>query len=330
MPFPIKGGKHRLRHKVQFNRRGNMASPSQTTSQASASSASEQLEDLLSDASETASPIPQNQSNEPVEEERSRGVIIEEIITDDENSASDPWQDIPIPHRDPVISLPPAMSSAPLQIPSIFTSLPAIRDLLQTQTTLLQDETLEDVIPFLNASSDEVALSSYNRYGVASLDRARHIAFLHKSLQDLPGGYTAADAARPWFFYWALCGLRVMGANVSTYAEGLVSTTRAMQNFGGGFGGGHGMMSHLAPSYATTLSLALVAEPIEGETDAEREERMSLVYGAFDRRRMWEWLGDLKGADGGFAMCIGGEVDVRYVHPVSPGSFSRLVHCWKE
>lgn len=30
-----------------------------------------------------------------------------------------------------------------------------------------------------------------------------------------------------------------------------------MQNPGGGFGGGHGQMSHCAPSYAAILSLAL-------------------------------------------------------------------------
>lgn len=31
-----------------------------------------------------------------------------------------------------------------------------------------------------------------------------------------------------------------------------------MQNPTGGFGGGHGQMSHCAPSYAVTLSLAMV------------------------------------------------------------------------
>jgi protein farnesyltransferase subunit beta len=31
-----------------------------------------------------------------------------------------------------------------------------------------------------------------------------------------------------------------------------------MQNRDGGFGGGHGQISHLAPSYAAILSLAIV------------------------------------------------------------------------
>ena len=34
-----------------------------------------------------------------------------------------------------------------------------------------------------------------------------------------------------------------------------------MQNADGGFGGGHGQISHLAPSYAAVLSLAIVGEP---------------------------------------------------------------------
>ena len=34
-----------------------------------------------------------------------------------------------------------------------------------------------------------------------------------------------------------------------------------MQNHDGGFGGGHGQMSHCAPSYAAVLSLAMLGEP---------------------------------------------------------------------
>lgn len=315
MPIPIKGGNHRPRHKVHFTRRANMASPSQSRSQTSASSASERLEDLLSGTDEGASFINPDLFGTRAEEDRPRGVIIEEITGEDEGTSHPgPWQDVPIPQPSPVTYLPSNMAQpTTLQVPTLFASLPAIRDLLQTDTTLLQDETLEEVIPFLNGTSDELSPSSYNSYGIASLDRARHANFLHKSLQSLPGAYTAADAARPWFFYWAICGLRVLGEDVSGYAERLVETTRATQNFGGGFGGGHGMMSHLASTYATTLALAMVGERKPGESEEMTEERRSLVYGAFDRRKMWEWLGDLKSADGGFAMCVGGEIDVRYV-----------------
>lgn len=34
-----------------------------------------------------------------------------------------------------------------------------------------------------------------------------------------------------------------------------------MQNASGGFGGGHGQISHCAPSYAAVLSLALMGGP---------------------------------------------------------------------
>lgn len=33
-----------------------------------------------------------------------------------------------------------------------------------------------------------------------------------------------------------------------------------MQNPGGGFGGGHGQMSHCAPTYAAILSLAILGD----------------------------------------------------------------------
>lgn len=38
----------------------------------------------------------------------------------------------------------------------------------------------------------------------------------------------------------------------------VISTFKPMQNRTGGFGGGHGQMSHCAPSFAAVLSLALV------------------------------------------------------------------------
>ena len=38
----------------------------------------------------------------------------------------------------------------------------------------------------------------------------------------------------------------------------VTQTFAPMQNFDGGFGGGHGQTSHCAPSYAVILSLAMV------------------------------------------------------------------------
>ena len=38
----------------------------------------------------------------------------------------------------------------------------------------------------------------------------------------------------------------------------MIATLRPMQNPTGGFGGGHGQISHLASSYATILALAMI------------------------------------------------------------------------
>lgn len=46
--------------------------------------------------------------------------------------------------------------------------------------------------------------------------------------------------------------------NLPNFFLSAIATFTPMQNPTGGFGGGHGQMSHCAPSYAVTLSLAMV------------------------------------------------------------------------
>jgi len=179
-------------------------------------------------------------------------------------------------------------------IPDLFTQLPPCRDLLMTESSQDQDETIQECLPFLSGLDSEV---EYNDHGVPRLARNRHIAFLHKSLGRLPAGYVAADASRPWMFYWALNGLATLGEDISGYRERVINTVRPILNETGGFGGGNGQMSHLAPTYAILLSLAIV-----GGHDA---------FDLIDRKSMWKWLSVLKQPDGGFQMSIGGEEDVR-------------------
>lgn len=180
-------------------------------------------------------------------------------------------------------------------LPDLFTKVPPIRDSLETRTSVIQDETIDECLPFLSGLQMDV---KYNEHGVPHLTRDRHIKFLHKSLMQLPAGYVAADASRPWMFYWALTALSTMGEDVSSYRPRLISTVRPIQNATGGFGGGNGQMSHLAPTYAILLSLAIVGG----------EDALDLV----DRKAMWRWLSLLKQEDGGFQMSVGGEEDVRY------------------
>lgn len=179
-------------------------------------------------------------------------------------------------------------------VPSLFTASPLIRDALETETLQLQDETIQECLPFLTGEGHECR----NAHGVPPLYRDRHAKFLHKQLGKLPSMFKSADPSRPWIFYWCLAGLSLLGHDIESYRSRLVETLRPMQNKTGGFGGGFSQTSHLATTYAAVLSLSLV-----GGDEA---------YEVIDRKTMWRWLCSLKQPDGGFQMAVGGEEDVRY------------------
>ncbi|KAK4190845.1 protein farnesyltransferase subunit beta [Podospora australis] len=187
-----------------------------------------------------------------------------------------------------------ARQAASAMIDSLFTQLPPIKDDLVTHTSELQDETVDIVLPFLSGEDEEV---QYNEHGVPNLTREKHIQFLQQSLGRLPGRFVAADASRPWFLYWCLSALAMLGEDVSSYREAVAETARSMQNDSGGFGGGGRQLSHMATTYAVVLALALVG----GEE----------AYEVVDRKAMWKWLCSLKQPDGGFQVCLGGEEDIR-------------------
>lgn len=284
MPFPVKASQ---RHKVHFTRR-TMISP--TT----------KLNNLL--YSTNLAPTPPQP-----------GFVIEE----EEGEARDDEDDINHGHNhnhqrrnldyssSASKATPPNMATKTLNqtvnVPDLYTSVPPIHDLLNTSSSSLQDATIQECLPFLSPSPTSNPALPPNKHGLPHLLRQKHIAFLHKSLGALPAPYTGADASRPWLLYWALCGLATLGEDVSVYRERVVASVRVMQHPEGGFGGGHGQMSHLAPSYAVMLSLAIV----DGGTGE--------AFRCVDRVGMWRWLGRVKGSSGGFAMSIGGEEDVRYV-----------------
>jgi protein farnesyltransferase subunit beta len=180
-------------------------------------------------------------------------------------------------------------------IPDLFTQYPLVRDPLVTQTSQVQDETVEACLPFLRGEEPEDGV--FNEHGVPGLDREKHLNFLRQWLGKLPGRFIALDAGRPWFLYWCLSAMTLLGEDVTPYRAGVVETARTMQNPDGGFGGGGGQLSHLATSYAVVLAIALVG----GEE----------AYEVIDRKAMWRWLGRLKQPDGGFQVCVGGEEDIR-------------------
>ncbi|KAI0973241.1 terpenoid cyclases/protein prenyltransferase alpha-alpha toroid [Xylaria arbuscula] len=180
-------------------------------------------------------------------------------------------------------------------VPDLFTTAPQIKDALVTDTSVRQNAVESSCREFLANKRDGAV--PVNHHGVPSLRRDHHIAFLEKNLGLLPPAYKAADASRPWIFYWCLNGLVLLGADVSKFRDGLVATARSIQNETGGFGGGFGQQSHLATTYAMVLSLAIVG----GEA----------AYQVIDRRAMWKWLCALKQPDGSFRLTLGGEIDVR-------------------
>ena len=274
MPFLIRGKKRSKR--PAFNKRAMNPSETRTGEQTSTGRAEDHG-------------IAQDNTAEIDRSSTSATSIVPSESQDTEFESADEeiWIDEP---ADPV-----TMATSYL-IPTLFTTPPPVRDVLKTESSDEQDETLGVCQPFLTAQSKE--FDYYNKHGVPHLLREKHVAFCHKSLSNYPSGFQRADAARPWFFYWALAALSALGEDTSQYRERLTSTVKPLQNETGGFGGGHGQMSHLAATYATVLALAMV-----GGEDA---------VAAINRRTMWEWLCKLKRADGGFEMSIGGEVDVRY------------------
>lgn len=100
-------------------------------------------------------------------------------------------------------------------VPALFTTLPLIRDELVTESSEMQDETVQECLPFLAEPGGDL-----NLFGVTQLARTKHVHFLHKMISGpLPAGFTAADASRPWMVYWALTGLHLLGEDVTTYRE---------------------------------------------------------------------------------------------------------------
>lgn len=181
-------------------------------------------------------------------------------------------------------TLPPWLQQATLQL---------FHDDLVTTTSKDRKKVTAECLPLLTGRDTQGL--ELNSHGLPRLRRKEHAKFLRSWIDErLPAPYAAIDASRPWFFYWSLAGLSTLGEDVSQYRDRLMETVRPLQNVGGGFGGGHGQLSHCACSYATTLALAAV-----GGLDA------------IDRKAMWHWLGSIKQADGGFCMAVNAEEDIR-------------------
>ncbi|KAJ5923488.1 hypothetical protein N7454_008733 [Penicillium verhagenii] len=103
-------------------------------------------------------------------------------------------------------------------VPDLFTQPPSIRDPLVTDTTDLQDATLEKCLPFLKGIQSSQS-GPFNACGVPALQRDSHVTFAYDSLEDYPGGFMSLDSSRPWMAYWGLASLYLMGEDPTRFRE---------------------------------------------------------------------------------------------------------------
>lgn len=91
-----------------------------------------------------------------------------------------------------------------------------IVDKFKTDSSEVQDETLEAVLPFLEGNPNDFPL---NIFGIPHLQKEKHVKFLKKALGDYPAPFAMMDASRPWLVYWSLQGLSALGYDISEFRE---------------------------------------------------------------------------------------------------------------
>lgn len=134
----------------------------------------------------------------------------------------------------------------------------------------------------------------------AKLRREQTVNFLLRGLKGLSEGYECLDASRPWLVYWILHSLELLNINIEGQQKSeIIQFLSKCQNTTGGFAGGPGQLSHLAPTYAAVNALVILGP-----------EAFDIV----NRKQLVIWLDSLRQADGSFIMHTGGEVDIRGVY----------------
>lgn len=101
------------------------------------------------------------------------------------------------------------------QVPDLYTTPPPIKDSLTTDTSISQDNTVQQCLPHLFATGK--SLLSVNAHGVPSLEREDHVDFLHDAIEN--ARYIPYDAVRPWVLYWSLTAFSLLGENVEKYQQ---------------------------------------------------------------------------------------------------------------
>uniref|UniRef100_H2Z533 Protein farnesyltransferase subunit beta n=1 Tax=Ciona savignyi TaxID=51511 RepID=H2Z533_CIOSA len=128
-----------------------------------------------------------------------------------------------------------------------------------------------------------------------------HTPYLLRGLERLSKSYQCLDASRPWLCYWIVHSLALLKHPIPDEQKlRICKFLSKCQNKEGGFGGGPGQMSHLAPTYAAVNCLCELAT----------EE----AYSVINRKSLLEFLWRMKQKDGSFTMHEGGEADTRSLY----------------
>ena len=105
--------------------------------------------------------------------------------------------------------------SSQQELSSFLRSILPIQDSLQTKTSKKQLDVLQDCLPLLESVTQRSGELSLNT--ARSLDRDQHIAYLKADLEGRKN--VAYEAARPWFPYWDLTSLSLLGEDVKSYHD---------------------------------------------------------------------------------------------------------------
>ena len=113
-----------------------------------------------------------------------------------------------------------AAKPGPFSLNDLLIQLPLIQDTLRTESSLLQDETTQECLPYLTSTHDTGnGPKNYNTYGLPCLERGEHVQYLQDSLEEHSSRMTALDASRAWILYWALAGLSLLGEDITLYHD---------------------------------------------------------------------------------------------------------------
>jgi protein farnesyltransferase subunit beta len=157
-----------------------------------------------------------------------------------------------------------------------------------TATSQEQESVESRVLPLLQRG----------RASGAVLRRDEHETYISSALEGLSPSHAGLDSSKPWLVYWSLHALDLLAIDINArLANRAVEYLFHCSDKRGGFCGGPQQLPHLAPSYASCLTLAIIA----------RDD----AFDRIDRRAMYNLLMSLKHADGSFAMHLDGENDVR-------------------